>query len=161
MQQYKTTGNKGLFDEEMNYELLSKIGNPLDRISEVIDFEMFRELLEEHLLNKEKKSNAGAKPYDVVLMFKILILQRYYGLGDTQIEYQIIDRLSFKKFLGLESGDKVPDEKTVWLFRERITTEGLVEKIFEDFNRDFRVKRTYNARRENGRCQFYGSPTSA
>ena len=61
------------------------------------------------ILNKDKKSNAGAKPYDVVMMFKIMILQRYYGLGDTQIEYQIHDRLSFKKFLCLESGDKVPD----------------------------------------------------
>ncbi len=68
------------------------------------------------------------------MMFKIMILQRYYGLGDTQIEYQIIDRLSFKKFLGLESGDKVPDEKTVWLFREKMTTSGLVEDIFTQFN---------------------------
>ena len=76
---------------------------------EVVDFEIFRELLETHLTKKDRKSNAGAKPYDMVMMFKILILQRYYGLGDTQIEYQIIDRLSFKKFLGLESGDKVPD----------------------------------------------------
>ena len=134
MQQYKMTGNRGLFDDEMNYERLSEIGNPLERILEVVDFEIFRGLLETHLTKKERKSNAGAKPYDVVMMFKILILQRYYGLGDTQIEYQIIDRLSFKKFLGLESGDKVPDEKTVWLFRERITREGLVEKIFEDFN---------------------------
>ncbi len=67
-------------------------------------------------------------------MFKILILQRYYGLGDTQLEYQIIDRLSFKKFLGLESGDKVPDEKTVWAFREKLTNEGLVEKLFSQFN---------------------------
>jgi transposase, IS5 family len=55
------------------------------------------------------------------MMFKILILQRYYGLGDSQLEYQIIDRASFKKFLGLESGYKVPDEKTVWSFRERVT----------------------------------------
>ncbi len=68
------------------------------------------------------------------MMFKILILQRYYGLGDTQLEYQIIDRLSFKKFLGLESGDKVPDEKTVWAFREKLTNEGLVEKLFSQFN---------------------------
>ena len=68
------------------------------------------------------------------MMFKIMILQRYYGLGATQIEYQIIDRLSFKKFLGLESGDKVPDEKTVWLFREKMTTSGLVEDIFTQFN---------------------------
>lgn len=68
------------------------------------------------------------------MMFKILILQRYYGLGDSQLEYQIIDRVSFKKFLGLESGDKVPDEKTVWAFRERLTNAGLVEKIFFQFN---------------------------
>jgi hypothetical protein len=74
----------------------------------VVDFEMFRETLEAKLLNRDKKNNAGAKPFDLVMMFKIIILQRYYGLGDTQIEYQILDRLSFKKFLGLESGDKVP-----------------------------------------------------
>ena len=66
-------------------------------------------------------------------MFKILILQRYYGLGDKQVEYQIIDRTSFKQFLGLESGDKVPDEKTVWAFRENITKSGLVDILFTEF----------------------------
>jgi IS5 family transposase len=66
-------------------------------------------------------------------MFKILILQRYYGLGDKQIEYQIIDRTSFKNFLGLETGDKIPDEKTVWAFRESITNEGLVDDLFSEF----------------------------
>jgi len=130
---YKVTGNRGLFDEQETIQKLSEIGNPLDRISQVIDFEMFRCNLESKLLNTNKKNNAGAKPYDIVMMFKILILQRYYGLGDTQIEYQILDRLSFKKFLGLESGDKVPDEKTVWLFRERLTIENLVEVIFFQF----------------------------
>jgi len=132
-QVYKKRGNKGLFDEQETQERLKKIGNPLEMISNVIDFEMFRERLETKLLNQNKKNNAGAKPYDVVMMFKIMILQRYYGLGDTQIEYQILDRLSFKKFLGLESGDKVPDEKTVWLFRENLTKNGLVEEIFEQF----------------------------
>ncbi len=106
---YKSQGNFGLFDEQETYQKLSEIGNPLEKISSVIDFEMFRNTLEDGILNKDKKSNAGAKPYDVVMMFKIMILQRYYGLGDTQIEYQIHDRLSFKKFLCLESGDKVPD----------------------------------------------------
>ena len=132
-QVYKKTGNRGLFDEQETQERLSKIGNPLEMISEVIDFEIFREKLESKLLNQNKKNKAGAKPYDVVMMFKIMILQRYYGLGDTQIEYQILDRLSFKKFLGLESGDKVPDEKTVWLFRENLTKSGLVKEIFEQF----------------------------
>jgi len=131
---YKKTGNRGLFDEQETYQKLSLIGNPLEMISKVIDFELFRIILEKGLLNVGKKSNAGAKPFDVVMMFKIMILQRYYGLGDSQIEYQILDRLSFKKFLGIESGDKVPDEKTVWLFRENLTNKGLVEHIFEQFN---------------------------
>jgi len=132
-QKYKTTGKRSLFDEQDAQEKLSVIGNPLEKISTVIDFEFFRTTLEEGILNKDKKNNAGAKPYDVVMMFKILILQRYYGLGDAQLEYQIIDRISFKKFLGLENGDKVPDEKTVWAFREALTTKGLVEKLFDQF----------------------------
>ena len=131
--QYKARGKQSLFDEEFSMEKLSAIGNPLETISEVIDFEMFRSTLESKLLNTNKKSNAGAKPYDVVLMFKIMILQRYYGLGDKQIEYQIIDRISFKKFLGIETSDKIPDEKTVWLFRENITNTGLVEDLFMEF----------------------------
>jgi len=122
---YKTHGKKGLFDEEFTKERLSSMGNPLESISKV--------LLENKLLNTNKKNNAGAKPYDVVMLFKILILQRYYGLGDSQVEYQILDRISFKIFLGLETGDKVPDEKTVWSFRERVTKNGLVEDLFEQF----------------------------
>lgn len=134
MTTYKSTGNKGLFDQEEQLEKLSSIGNPLEMISKTIDFEMFRPILEDALLNKNKKNNAGAKPFDVVMMFKILILQRYYGLFDKQIEYQIIDRASFKQFLGLESGDKIPDEKTVWAFRETLTNKRLVEKLFDQFH---------------------------
>ena len=95
---------------------------------------MFRDLLESALLNTDKKSNAGAKPYDVVMLFIIIILQLYYGLGDQQVEYQILDRLSFKTFLGLASGDKTPDEKTIWSFRERLTNQNIVEELFSQFN---------------------------
>lgn len=131
--QYKPQGKRSLFDEEFIEEKLIAIGNPLATISSVIDFEMFRSTLENTLLNVDKLTNAGAKPYDLVLMFKILILQRYYGLGDKQIEYQILDRISFKKFLGLSTADKVPDEKTVWLFRENATNTGLIEQLFDQF----------------------------
>ncbi len=74
---YKTQGRQGLFDEEFTKDRLSVIGNPLESVSKVLDFEMFRESLERKLLNTNKKNNAGAKPYDVVMLFKILILQRY------------------------------------------------------------------------------------
>jgi IS5 family transposase len=131
--QYKSQGKRSLFAEEFIVEKLSSLGNPLEVISKVIDFEMFRPTLENSMLNHNKKNNAGAKPFDVVLMFKILILQRYYGLGDTQTEYQILDRISFKNFLCIATGDKVPDEKTVWLFRENVTKTGLVEELFTEF----------------------------
>ena len=89
--------------------------------------------MDEKLLNTNKKNNAGAKPFDVVFMFKIMLIQRYYKLGDQQVEYQIIDRISFKKFLGLGSNDKVSDEKTIWTFREKLTQMGIVEDLFIRF----------------------------
>ena len=69
LHRYKTQGKKGLFDEQNSISLLSEIGNPLEMVSKVIDFEMFRSTLENKLLNTNKKNNAGAKPFDVVLMF--------------------------------------------------------------------------------------------
>ncbi len=71
------------------------------------------------MLNTNKKSAAGRKPYDVVMMFKIILLKRFYNLSDEQTEYQINDRLSFKEFLGLSSGDNVPDARSIWLFQDR------------------------------------------
>ena len=133
MQKYKTTGNLTLFDEEERQQRLSKIGNPLEKLSKVIDFEMFRDELEDAVLNKEKKSRAGAKPFDVVMMFKIMVIQRYYNLSDDQTEYQIEDRLSFRRFLGLSGGDKVPDAKTIWLFREKLVKSGVAEVLFQKF----------------------------
>jgi transposase, IS5 family len=71
-------------------------------------------------MRPNKKNNAGARPYDYLMMFKIMILHRYYGLSDKQVEYKIIDRRSFQEFLGLDTADKVPDKKTFWLFRENL-----------------------------------------
>ncbi|GAB4286152.1 MAG: hypothetical protein Kow0068_11700 [Marinilabiliales bacterium] len=67
------------------------------------------------------------------MIFKILILQRCYGLGDTQIEYQIHDRLSFKKFLGISSSDNGSDENTIWAFRKKLTNVDLIKTIFLKF----------------------------
>ena len=129
---YKQQGNVGLFDTEMNMAKLNSKGNPLEKLVKVIDFEMFRETLETALF-KKKMTNSGAKPYDYVMMFKILVLQRFYHLSNEQTEYQIIDRLSFRNFLGLSSGDRIPDENTIWLFKEQLTKLNLFEKLFDKF----------------------------
>ncbi|MFR9611328.1 MAG: IS5 family transposase [Rikenellaceae bacterium] len=131
---FKSTGKRGLFDEQNAIDMMSEMGNSLERLNKVIDFEMFRPLLEARSRAVNRKNNAGARPFDYVMMFKIMILQRLFGLSDKQVQYQITDRLSFKEFLGLSSGDKVPDEKSVWLFRERLTKEGVVEELFVMFH---------------------------
>jgi len=119
----------GLFDYEFQLEKIKEHNPPLQRLNALIDWEMFREPIEE-IFRKERKSNAGAKPYDRLMMFKILILQRYYNLSDEQTEFQIKDRLSFMDFLGLEMGDRVPDEKTIWLFKDDLAKAKLSEKLF-------------------------------
>ena len=131
---YKQRGHQGLFDKEETSTKLSKLGNPLEKLHNVIDFEMFRSLLESHMFNREKKTNAGNKPYDSVMMFKIILLKRFYNLSDEQAEYQINDRLSFREFLGLSSGDRVPDSRTIWLFQDNLLRQHLEEKLFALFH---------------------------
>ena len=132
MNTFKRNKAIGFFDEDFRLEKLTKLGDPLVRLSIGIDFELFRSLLIEKL-HVEPKDDGGRKPYDYVLMFKILILQRYYNLGDDQTEYQICDRLSFMRFLKLTIADDVPDSKTIWNFRERLTDLNLVESLFDLF----------------------------
>ena len=109
------------------------MGDPLIALNARIDWDAFRPDLN-RLREKERKSNAGAKPFDVVLMFKLLILQNLYGLGDHNLEYQVCDRSSFMRFLELSLFDRVPDEKTVWAFREALGKLGLVEVLFDRFH---------------------------
>jgi hypothetical protein len=127
---YKNRGRVGLFDKEETKDKLTNMGNPLERLSNVIDFEMFRGELELSMLNHDKKNSAGAKPYDVVMMFKIVVLKRLYNLSNEQAEYQINNRLSFRNFLGLSSGDRVPDARTIWLFQDRLIKGNLEERLF-------------------------------
>lgn len=122
----------GLFDLQSRLEQLREFGQALQRLNDFVDWEGFRARLET-IRPANPKSNAGRKPYDVILMFKILILQSLYNLSDAQAEFQIKDRFTFMEFLGLTLADPVPDEKTIWLFREQLTRAGLIDPLFEDF----------------------------
>ena len=68
------------------------------------------------------------------MMFRIMVLQALYSLSDDQAEFQNQDRLSFMRFLGLGLGDRVPDAKTIWLFREHLTQAGAIETLFARFD---------------------------
>lgn len=121
---------RGLFDEQVRLEKLSKKQDPLERLSGHIDFDFFRKPLQAFFDKDIDPSKGGRPAYDYVLMFKILILQRYYNLSDDTIEYAILDRLSFMRFLGLGINDAVPDAKTIWLFRDRLSKGKMIEQLF-------------------------------
>lgn len=121
---------RGLFDEQIRLEKLSKKQDPLERLSSHIDFEYFRKPLEKFFEKQTKDTKGGRPAYDCILMFKILILQRYYNVSDDAVEYAILDRLSFMRFLGLGINNPVPDAKTIWLFRDNLTSGGMIEKLF-------------------------------
>ena len=120
------------FDEAERLAKLTKLKDPLEALKTHIDFEIFRPQLAA-VFAKERKSAAGRKAYDGVLMFKILLLQRLYNLADEQAEFQINDRQSFQRFLGLQLGSTVPDFSTVWLFREALTLAGAIKPLFDTY----------------------------
>ena len=108
----------GLFDIYNCLEYLTENGDILPNLKRLVPWEDFRGELEV-IYDHERKSNAGRRPFDVVMMFKILILQSLYNLSDDEMEYQIMDRLSFMRFLGLDLDSRVQDAKTIWLFRSK------------------------------------------
>jgi len=129
-------GQFGFFDLGDRYAGLDKFGDPLVLLKRTIPWELFRSELRAvwRTPDKQRKSNAGRKPWDEVLMFKVLTLQQLYNLSDDQIEYQIRDRLSFMRFLDLGIEDPVPDAKTVWLYREKLAQAGMVKTLFDKFD---------------------------
>jgi len=130
----RTMLQASFFDTEERLRKLDQLGDPLKSINAVVDWRVFRPILNKGL-GKARKSHAGRPPYDAVLMFKLLILQSLYTLSDEQTEYQVRDRLSFQRFVGLEPESRVPDAKTLWLFKESLKQGKLEEKLFSTFGR--------------------------
>jgi transposase len=127
------TRQPGLFDVDERLRRLSDIGDQFEAFAAVVDFEMFRPELEAALRYGDG-AKGGRPPFDPVMMFKILVIQAQNNLSDDRAEFLINDRLSFMRFLGLGLTDRVPDAKTVWAFRERLTKAGAIEALFTRFD---------------------------
>lgn len=124
----------GFWDESLRLEKLSELGDSLERLNNAINWEIFRPTLN-GVFKKQAKGAGGRPPYDYLLLFKVLVLQRIYNLSDDQAEYQINDRMSFMRFLGLHLGDRVPDAKTIWLYRDTLTKANIIRELFNVFNK--------------------------
>ena len=128
-----TPSQLGFFDLTPRYEALSQQGDPLEQLAQVIPWEAFRPALAK-VLRRSKRTKGGRPPFDAICMFKVLVLQALYNLSDDQTEYQIRHRLSFMRFLDLDLAQRIPDAKTIWLFRETLAQAGVVEALFKQFD---------------------------
>ena len=129
MSKYVQPNESGLFDKATRLEELHAMGDPLARLDEVIDWTLFDAVFG-RLPKGEPKGLGGRPAFAPAMMFKALIIQSLYQLSDAQLEFQITDRHSFKRFLGLSDADASPDEKTFWAFRETLTKSQLIEPLF-------------------------------
>jgi IS5 family transposase len=127
-------GQPGFWDLDERYERLSAVGDPLENLNGIIPWPVFEKPLAK-ALKRSDGSKGGCPPFPAVLMFKILVLQALYNLSDDQAEFVIQDRLSFMRFLGLGFSEKVPDAKTIWLFRESLVRADAIDNLFARFDK--------------------------
>jgi transposase, IS5 family len=132
----------GFFDAACRLSALSDKGDPLVRISTLVPWESFRADIEAVALTPDgsRKSTAGRKPIDALVLFRMLVLQSLYNLSDEQVEYQVRDRLTFTRFLGPGLESRIPDGTTLWLFREKLAKAGLLETLFKRFGQHLEAK---------------------
>jgi transposase, IS5 family len=124
---------RGLFDGMNRLLQIDDMGDSLAHLNEVMDWSIFQSVLD-RIPRAEAKGPGGRPSFPPLLMFKILVLQSLYGLSDEQTQYQILDRRSFHRFLGLIEADRVPDQNTIREFREKLTAAKLFDELFEVYH---------------------------
>jgi IS5 family transposase len=118
------------------YARVKALGDNLCEIGSQIDWERFRFL--EPLMYKNKTRRGGRPNVDIVIMIKLLVLQRWFGLSDPELERQVADRISFRIFL--DTTEVVPDFSTVWLFRERLIKSGRSKDLWKELQKQMEEK---------------------
>ena len=127
----------GFFDVDDRLKRLSDLVDQLEAFRAVVDFEIFRPELKAALAYSDGV-RGGLRPFDAWMMFKILVIQTTNTLSDERTKFLINDRLSFMRFPGLGLSDRVPDARTIWLFREKLTKAGAIGPLFERFDATLR-----------------------
>jgi IS5 family transposase len=120
-----------LFGNDIQLRKLTSLGDPLEKINKVIDWEIFREPIEKAI--RKDMTKGGRPPFDAAPMFKIVTLQQWNNLSNENTEFLINDRMSYQRFLNLVPGDRAPDGNTLWDFKESLRNSGVEIELFETF----------------------------
>ena len=127
-------GTQGLFWKEIREEKHETLKSSFFDLSRQIQWHLFEKILDQLLQRAEKDPKKGGRPpFETLIMFKILVLQHFYQLSDDAMEFQLYDRLSFRQFVGLGDADRIPDAKTIWLFRDQLSKKNAMKKVFKAF----------------------------
>ena len=121
-----------LFERENQQRALREFDG-LAKIKQLVDWEVFRPRLEQVFGSGGKQRRRGRPPWDAVVMFRALLLGAMHGLSDHQLQFMLLDRTSFKEFAGLKSIDQVPDQKTLWKYRDELSKSGCMDELFGMF----------------------------
>lgn len=127
---YVKPADPGLFDSMDRLSRIDSMVDPLANLNAVMNWEIFQPVLD-RIPEVEPKGPGGRPPFHPLFMFRILVLQSLYALSDEQTQFQILDRRSFARFLGIADADTVPDQNTIREFREKLTAAGLFDELFQ------------------------------
>ena len=134
---YKAFGQRTILDEWLSDSIKQSKAGFLDQVNGFVDWGIFRKPLEKSF----QENPFGPRRYDVLVLLKMVMLQQWYGLSDPEIEEQVSDRLSFRRFLGLSVTDDVPDETTICKFRLHLLETGIYDWLFEALQKELSKRR--------------------
>ena len=120
------------FSLKQKYAKVKELRSRLEDMKNLINWKRFLPLF------PDKETNRGRPAYEKILMIKILMLQSWYGISDEEIEFQIYDRLSFQQFLDYPKS--IPDYSTIWRFREELSEEDILDKIWNELQNQIEEK---------------------
>lgn len=126
---------ESLFAAEERETKLDKLGDVLQVLDKHVDFIALAAAVDQ-AAPRPSREKGGRPPFPTEVMVRILLLQQLYNLSDEQLEFQLLDRLSFQRFAGLRQSSQIPDRTTVWIFRERLQAMGATETLFDAVNRE-------------------------
>ena len=122
----------------------NKLGDTLQVLDKHVDFAALAAEVDQ-AAPRPDRSRGGRPPFPTEVMVRILLLQQLFNLSDEQMEFQLLDRMSFLRFTRLIDTSQIPDRTTIWTFKERLIMAGASESVFDAVNRQL-AKHGYIAR---------------